>query len=95
MTDRLPAVPTSGQMLIYREGETKLRVRVEGNTVWLIQRQLADLYEKDVRTINEHIQNILAEQELAAASTIRKFRIVQTEGGARSLAGFQSSRIRD
>jgi len=80
VTDKLPAVPTSGQMLIYREGDTKLRVRVEGNTVWLTQRQLADLYEKDVRTVSEHIQNILAEHELAAASTIRKFRIVQTEG---------------
>jgi hypothetical protein len=38
------------------------------------------LFDKDVRTINAHIRNVLAEQELAAEATIRKFRIVQQEG---------------
>ena len=42
---------------------------------------MAELFGKDVRTINEHIQNIYAENELDAGATIRKFRIVQTEGG--------------
>ena len=41
---------------------------------------MAELFEKDVRTINEHIGNIYAEGELLKDSTIRKFRIVQTEG---------------
>ncbi len=55
-------------------------MRLDGNTVWLSQRLLAELFQKDVRTINEHIQNIYEEGELAPETTIRKFRIVQTEG---------------
>jgi hypothetical protein len=46
----------------------------------LTQKQLADLFEKDVRTINEHIQNIFEEKELSPASVIRKFRITATDG---------------
>jgi hypothetical protein len=55
-------------------------VRLENETVWLSQRLLAELFQKDVRTINEHIKNIYDEYELLPESTIRKFRIVQTEG---------------
>jgi hypothetical protein len=79
--DNLPAVPTSGQMLMYREGELSLRVRVEGKTVWLSQRQLADLYQISVPTVNEHLSDIHAERELGPQATIRSFRIVQDEGG--------------
>jgi len=43
---------------------------------------MADLFQKDVRTINEHIKNIYEEGELGQESTIRKFRIVQTEGNS-------------
>jgi hypothetical protein len=53
---------------------------LENETVWLTQKLMADLFQKDVRTINEHIQNIYEEGELSPDSTIRKFRIVQTEG---------------
>jgi len=53
---------------------------MEGETVWLSQRQMADLFDKDARTINEHIQNIYEEAELQRDGTIRNFRIVQTEG---------------
>ena len=41
---------------------------------------MSELFQKDIRTINEHIQNIYTEGELESESTIRKFRIVQTEG---------------
>ena len=54
--------------------------RLEGGTVWLTQRLLAELYQVVVPTINEHLAHIFAEQELDPAPTIRKFRIVQTEG---------------
>jgi hypothetical protein len=57
-----------------------LEVKLENETVWLSQKQLAELFQKDVRTINEHIQNVYAEGELQRSATIRKFRIVQTEG---------------
>ena len=46
--------------------------------VWVFR--MAALYDVDVRTVNEHIQKIYADQELTEIATIRKFRIVQTEG---------------
>ncbi len=56
------------------------QVRLEDETVWLTQKQMAELFQKSIPTINEHISHIYEENELAAASTIRNFRIVQTEG---------------
>lgn len=48
--------------------------------MWLSQREIAELFDKDVRTVNEHIKNLFEEGECDPAATIRKFRIVQTEG---------------
>jgi prophage maintenance system killer protein len=62
------------------DGGIQLDVSLQDETVWLNQRQMADLFNKDVRTVNEHIKNIYGEQELTKESTIRKFRIVQQEG---------------
>lgn len=70
------------QFIFYQteDKQTGIEVRLEGETVWLTQKQMAELFQKDVRTINEHIQNIFAEGELQWDSTIRNFRIVQLEG---------------
>jgi prophage maintenance system killer protein len=70
------------QITIYQssDGSVQLEVTLDQETVWLSQRQLSALFDKDVRTINEHIHNVFAEQELAIESTVRKFRIVQQEG---------------
>lgn len=57
------------------DGQTRIQCRFEGETVWLTQKLMAELFRKDVRTINEHIQNVLAESELPPESVIRKFRI--------------------
>jgi prophage maintenance system killer protein len=75
-------MPEENQIQIFEsaDGELRLDVSLQAETVWLSQRQMADLFEKDVRTVNEHIKNIYKEQELAEDSTIRKFRIVQQEG---------------
>ncbi len=64
----------NNQIIIYRtdDGQTKIEVRVENETVWLNQAQMAELFEKDVRTISEHVQNIYAEGELVKELTIRK-----------------------
>ncbi len=62
------------------DGQTEVQVQLNQDTIWLSQRQMADLFDKDVRTINEHIQTILNTGELDKNSTIRNFRIVQTEG---------------
>ena len=70
------------EILIYQTegGRTRIDVRLEDETVWLSQKLMAELFQKDVRTINEHIKNIYSEGELEPKATIRKFRIVQTEG---------------
>jgi prophage maintenance system killer protein len=66
---------------IYRtESETEINVTLENDTIWLSQMQMAELFNKDVRTINEHVQNIYKTAELPEDSTIRKFRIVRQEG---------------
>ncbi len=75
-------VPGNSQIIIYQNesGEVKLDVRFDGETVWLTQKLMADLFGVDIRTINEHLQHIFREGELGKESTIRNFRIVQKEG---------------
>ena len=88
MTDKsTPPEPTppGGQILIYQDGATRLQVRLEGETVWLSQRLIAELFQVSVKTANEHLVNIYNEGELRPGATIRKFRIVQTEGAAGSI----------
>ncbi|MFW9620368.1 MAG: RhuM family protein [Sulfurospirillum sp.] len=62
------------------KGHVSLEVSLENETVWLSQKQMAELFDKTAPTINEHIKNVYAEGELEESSTIRNFRIVQTEG---------------
>ncbi len=63
------------------DGQTRVDVRFDRETVWLSQAQIAELFDKDVRTVSEHFKNIYKEHELKEDSTLRKFRIVRTEGG--------------
>ena len=72
----------NSEFLLYQteDGQTRVQVRVLDETIWLTQKLLAELFQKDVRTINEHIQNVFEEGELEREPTIRKFRIVQLEG---------------
>ncbi len=83
MTEKDSEMPTKSSILLYQteDGRQRIEVRLENETVWLNQRLLSELFQKDVRTINEHIKNIYDEGELTPEATIRKFRIVQTEGG--------------
>ena len=62
------------------DGAISTEVRLEGETVWLTQKQMAALFDKNVMTINQHIANVFAEGELDAEATIRKFLIVRQEG---------------
>lgn len=55
-------------------------MRYEDENIWLTKKMMATLYGVDIRTINNHIQKIFSDNELEEISTIRKFRIVQTEG---------------
>jgi len=67
-------------IVIFEEGAGPVEVRLEGETVWLSQKQMAELFGKDLRTISEHIGNVYEEGELGREATIRKFRIVRQEG---------------
>ena len=61
--------------------ELEVNVSPAEDTVWLTQDQMAELFQKTKSTINEHIKNIYAEEELLESATIRKFRMVRFEGG--------------
>ena len=61
-------------------GEKGIEVRVADETVWLTQKLIAALFDVDVRTVSEHLQNIFATKELTQDATLRNFRTVQTEG---------------
>ena len=65
----------NSKIIIYnsKDGEAKLDVRLENETVWLTQDQMAELFNKAKSTINEHIQNIYEEKELISNKTMRKF----------------------
>ena len=71
-----------GEFLLYQtdDGDTRVQVRVGEDTVWLTQKQMAELFQKDVRTIGEHIKNVFAEGELPMDSVIRNFRITAADG---------------
>ena len=76
-------VPSArGEILLYQteDGRTRIECRFEDETIWLSQALMAELYQKDVRTINEHLKNIYDEAELDSMATIRSFRIVRREG---------------
>lgn len=71
-----------GEILIYRtpKGNTKIDVRLQNETIWLNQKQIAELFQTTVPNVNMHIKNILEEGELEKNSTIQDFLIVQQEG---------------
>ncbi len=72
----------TGEILIYQnqEGNTKIDVRLEEETVWLSQAQMGMLFNKDKRTISEHISNIFKEGELYENSVVRNFRTTANDG---------------
>jgi hypothetical protein len=62
------------------EGQTKINVQLENETVWLTQKQLVELYQTSKSTVSEHIKNIFSDEELNPEATVRKIRTVQKEG---------------
>ena len=71
-----------GEIIIYQteDGLTKLDVRMEDETVWLTQQQMAELFQTSRTNVVDHIKNIYEEGELDDNSTCRKFRQVRMEG---------------
>jgi len=70
------------EIILYQTGDNQaqVEVRFEGDTVWLNQKQIAHLFDKDSDTIGLHLKNIYLEEELDENSTTEFFSVVQTEG---------------
>ena len=70
------------KIIIYTsiDGQTKIDVRIEDETLWLTQQQIAELYQTSRTNVVEHIKHIYEEQELDELSTCRNFRQVRNEG---------------
>ena len=72
----------NNNIVIYQtdDGTTKIDVKLEDETVWLSQQQMADLYDTTKQNISLHIKNIFDEEELDINSTVKEFLTVQKEG---------------
>ncbi len=75
-------ISNNSQLLIYQNPDRniKIDVRLEEETVWLSQAQMAELLGKSKKTISEHIQNIFSEGELSENSVVRNFRTTASDG---------------
>jgi len=75
--------PKEGEIILYTtpNGVAKVEVYFQGESFWLSQRRMAELFDVEVNTINYHLKEIYQSGELQEGATIRKFRIVQIEGG--------------
>lgn len=74
--------PSRGEIILFQtaDGRTSIDVKLENETVWLTQAQMAMLFDKDKRTISEHISNIFKEGELSKDSVVRNFRTTASDG---------------
>ena len=70
---------STAEFLIFtgQSGEQSIEARFEDETIWLSQKLMAELFDVNVHTINEHLKNIFEQGEVTPEATIRKFRIVQ------------------
>lgn len=82
MNKKLQIRNSTAEFLVFSKqaGENTIEVAIENETVWLTQKLLSVLFEVEVNTINYHIKEIYKVGEQSEEATIRKFRIVQTEG---------------
>ncbi|MBC7786226.1 MAG: virulence RhuM family protein [Methylophilaceae bacterium] len=73
---------SASEMIIYQseDGKIRLETRLENETLWMTQSQMAELFQTSVANINIHIKNILDEGELLESATIKDFLIVRLEG---------------
>ncbi len=81
-TNLPPEQPPEGEFLLYQtdDGQTRIECRFSGQSIWLTQRQHAELFQTSVPNVNQHLKAIYDEGELDQQATIKKYLIVQTEG---------------
>lgn len=72
MSDTTSPAPAGGQMLIYRDGALNLQVRLDGETVWLTQQLMAELFQTTKQNVGQHLKNIFAAGELRQESVVKE-----------------------
>ena len=82
MNEGASSPPPGGQFLVYQaeDGKLKIDVRLEGETAWLTQAQMAELFQTTVPNVNMHLRNIFAEGELQAVSVVQEFLTTAADG---------------
>ena len=82
MNDETPEIVGSGEVAVYEDidGEVRVDVRLEQETVWLTQRQMAEVFDSTIENVWMHLDNIFTSGELETEATIKDFLIVRTEG---------------
>lgn len=82
MTDPQPNPPEHGQLLVYaaEDGKLKIDVRLEGETVWLTQQHMADLFQTTKQNVGQHLKNIFEEHELPEDSVVKNFFTTAADG---------------
>jgi len=84
-----------GEIVIYQtnDGKNKIDVKLEGETVWLTQAQLVELYQSSKSNVSEHIKHIFEEKELEESSVVRKFRTTASDGKQYEVAHYNLDMI--
>lgn len=84
-----------GEIIIYQtnDGKNKIDVKLEGETVWLTQAQLVELYQSSKSNVSEHIKHIFEEKELEEDSVVRKFRTTASDGKQYEVAHYNLDMI--
>lgn len=84
-----------GEIIIYQtnDGKNKIDVKLEGETVWLTQAQLVELYQSSKSNVSEHIKHIFEEKELEENSVVRKFRTTASDGKQYEVAHYNLDMI--
>jgi len=82
MTKKKSLIPAMGEFLLYTtaDGHIRIETRMQGETVWLTQKQLAELFQTSIPNINMHIKNIFEEGELSSDSVIQESLIAAADG---------------
>lgn len=78
----MDVIPTDSSLILYQteDGQTRIEVQLLDETVWLSQSQMAELFDKDKKTISEHIRNLFKEGELIEKAVVRKFQTTASDG---------------
>ena len=78
-----PVMPQDEKVVVYEtpDGEMRVDVRLDQETVWLTQRQMSELFQTSIDNVGLHLKKIFTDGELAESATTKDFLVVQTEGG--------------